>query len=131
MERLAAVLMSPDGLAAAAPAAVRPVVAPPAAAAAEPAPVEEAPEEEALSFDEPYIDSALCTTCNECTELNGQLFRYNADKQAFIADLAAGTFAELVKASELCPVRCIHPGKPRSDDSTATPELIARAAAFN
>ncbi|MDH3212542.1 MAG: hypothetical protein OEM05_08660 [Myxococcales bacterium] len=137
MERLAAVLMSPDGLAAAAPAPVRPVVGLPAeapvaaAAAAEPAPIEEAPEEETLSFDEPYIDSALCTTCNECTELNGRLFHYNADKQAFIADPAAGTFAELVKASELCPARCIHPGKPRSDDSTATPELIARAAAFN
>ena len=32
---------------------------------------------------------------------------------------------------ELCPARCIHPGKPRSDDSTATPELLERASAFN
>jgi ferredoxin len=142
MQRLAAVLMSGDGLAAAASAVVPSVVAPPAEAvpaevdvAAEPAPVapvERAPEEEeALSFEEPYIDTVLCTTCNECTDLNGQLFRYNADKQAFIGDPKAGTFAELVKAAELCPARCIHPGKPRSDDASATPEWIERAAAFN
>jgi ferredoxin len=140
MQRLAEVLMSSDGLAATASAAPPSVVAPPAevAVAAEPAPVtpvapvEGAPEEEeALSFEEPYIDTLLCTSCNECTDLNGQLFRYNADKQAFIGDPRAGTFAELVKAAELCPARCIHPGKPRSDDSTATPELIERAAAFN
>ena len=34
-----------------------------------------------------------------------------------------------MKAAELCPAHCIHPGSPRSDDATATPELIARAAA--
>jgi ferredoxin len=144
MERLAAALMSSDALPLATstplPSAPRPAAAPAvgelaaepaAAAAAEPVVVEAPPEEEALSFDEPYIDTPLCTTCNECTNLNAQLFQYNAEKQAFIADAAAGTFAELVKAAELCPARCIHPGKPRSDDATATPELIARAAAFN
>ena len=100
---------------------------------AEPAPIAEAveEEEEALAFDEPYIDAPLCTTCNECTNINPRLFQYNANKQAFIADATAGTFAELVKAAELCPARCIHPGKPQSGDSTATPELIERAAPFN
>jgi ferredoxin len=145
MERLASALMSQDALSLGAPTplpstpgprpAPLPEVAPvePAAAAApEPAVVEAPPaEEEALSFDEPYIDTPLCTTCNECTNLNSQLFQYNAEKQAFIADSAAGTFAELVKAAELCPARCIHPGKPRAGDATATPELIARAAPFN
>ena len=84
-----------------------------------------------LAFDEPYLDAPLCTTCNECTNINPRLFQYNANKQAFIADATAGTFAELVKAAELCPARCIHPGKPQSGDSTATPELVERAAAFN
>jgi ferredoxin len=136
MERLAAVLISPDGIPAmGAPAARAAQPAPPAespeAAAAEPAVVEEVVEEEAVSFDEPYIDTPLCTTCNECTNLNAQLFHYNAEKQAYIADPAAGSFAELVKAAELCPAHCIHPGKPRDGDSTATPELIERAAKFN
>ena len=132
MEQLAAVLINPSALSAAAPAPMAPAapleVAP--EAAAEPA-VEELPEEEALAFDEPYIDEPLCTTCNECTNLNPRLFQYNANKQAFIADANAGTFAELVKAAELCPGRCIHPGKPRGDDATATPELVERAAKFN
>jgi ferredoxin len=132
MERLAAALMNRDALAAVAPTppAVTPAaVASPAAEAAAPAEVEE--EEESLSLDEPYIDTILCTSCNECTNLNNRFFNYDANKQAFIADAAAGTFSELVKAAKLCPARCIHPGKPRSGDATATPELIARAAEFN
>jgi ferredoxin len=111
-------------------AAAEPAVEPAQDAAVEPA-AEELPEEEALAFDEPYIDLPLCTTCNECTNINPRIFQYNANKQAFIADASAGTFAELVKATELCPARCIHPGKPRSDDSTATPELVERASKFN
>ncbi len=136
MERLAAMLISPDGIPAVGAPAPRPAAPPPPAetveeVAAEPAPLEEVEEEEAISFDEPYIDTPLCTTCNECTNLNAQLFHYNAEKQAYIADPAAGTFAELVKAAELCPANCIHPGKPRDGDATATPELIERAAKFN
>jgi ferredoxin len=79
----------------------------------------------------PYIDSALCTSCNECTNLNSRMFKYDANKQAHIADAAAGTFAELVKAAEKCPARCIHPGAPRAGDRTATDKLVARAARFN
>jgi len=132
MERLAAVLIRPDGLpqtVAAPPAPAPPTL--PEPAAAEPAPPPEPEEEAAPSFDEPYIDAALCTSCNECTDLNPRLFRYNADKQAYIADASAGSFAELVKAAELCPARCIHPGKPREGEASATPALIERAAAFN
>jgi ferredoxin len=140
IEKLAAALISPEGMAAAASAlapsgvAAAAVPAPAAleAPAAEPAPVEEAvEEEEVLVFDEPFIDAPLCTTCNECTNLNGQLFKYNEDKQAYIGNASAGTFEELVRAAELCPAHCIHPGKPRAGDATATPELIERAAKFN
>ena len=35
---------------------------------------------------EAYIDSARCTTCNECTNLNKKMFAYNADKQAYVKD---------------------------------------------
>ena len=47
--------------------------------------VEEEPEE-ALSLDEAYIETVRCTSCNECTNLNGQIFEYNEEKQAFIKD---------------------------------------------
>jgi ferredoxin len=137
MQRLAVTLLDPDAPATTAP---EPGVAAPAApetvapAAAEPTAPEvtaEELDEEPLAFDDPYIDTILCTSCNECTNLNPRLFAYDGNKQAFIADASAGSFAELVRAAKLCPARCIHPGKPRSDDTTATPELLARAAEFN
>ena len=59
------------------------------------------------------------------------MFQYNENRQATVADPAAGTFEDLVKAAEKCPARCIHPGVPRDDDSTVTDDLVARAAKFN
>ncbi|HSR50804.1 MAG TPA: ferredoxin [Acidobacteriota bacterium] len=84
----------------------------------------------AAAAEEPYIDTILCTTCNDCIQLNPLLFRYNSDKQAEIADPSAGTFAQLVQAAESCPAHCIHPGTPRPDDETATSEMVARAQAL-
>lgn len=80
---------------------------------------------------EPYIDSFLCTSCNDCMKVNPRMFGYDANKQAYIADARAGTFAELVKAAEGCPATCIHPGMPRPDDKTATAQVLARAAKFS
>ena len=138
MERLVNVLMNEDALASMSPAAgiapaAVPVAQPATAEAIEAAPAEQAAEEEedTISFADPYITSALCTTCNECTNLNNRMFQYNANKQAIIADAKAGTFAELVQAAVKCPARCIHPGAPRDDDDTATEDLIAKAAQFN
>lgn len=88
-------------------------------------------EEEEISFDDPYIDSILCTTCDDCMAINKLLFVYNDDKQAVIADPKAGTFAQLVEAAELCPASCIHPGKPLDSNEPGLDELIARAAAYN
>jgi ferredoxin len=136
IDRLVALFTDPSALAAS-QAATRtaPVEAPPTKEPVEEeepetvAAAEEEEEEEAFSA-EPYIDSFLCTSCNDCINLNPQLFRYNEDKQAVIGDVSAGTFLELVKAAEACPAHCIHPGSPAEDDETATPEVIARAKAF-
>ena len=87
--------------------------------------------EDTLVFDEPWIDTPLCTSCNDCLEINPQLFIYNEEKQALLGDLDSATFAELVTAAELCPARCIHPGKPWNPDETGLDELIERAAPFN
>ncbi len=137
--RLAQALMDPNGVATlgasapapapAAPAPTAPELRPEAEDAPVPAPVEE--EEESVSFSEPFVDTVLCTTCNECTNLNPLMFKYNADKQAYLADPKAGTFLQLVTAAEKCPASCIHPGEPRKDDDTVTEDLVARAAKFN
>ena len=80
---------------------------------------------------EPYIDSGLCTSCDECTNLNNRMFAYNADKQAYLKDGRAGTYAQLVKAAEQCPVGIIHPGTPLNPKEKGLGALIARASRFN
>ncbi len=90
----------------------------------------EAPEE-VLDFDEPWIDSPLCTSCNDCLTINALLFTYNDNKQAVIADPSVGTFSQLVEAAEICPSKCIHPGKPQNPDEEGLEELMARAKPFN
>jgi hypothetical protein len=116
-----------------APAAAAAVVAArapaPAAAATATKPVAEESEPEQHS-DDPHIDTPRCTTCNECTNLNNRMFAYDGNKQAYIADLNAGTYRELVEAAEACQVAIIHPGKPRNPDEPDIAELLKRAEPF-
>lgn len=78
-----------------------------------------------------YIDSARCTSCNECMNLNKKLFAYNADKQAYIKDASAGTFQQLVTAAERCPVSIIHPGTPLNPKEKDLDKWVKRAGKFN
>lgn len=87
--------------------------------------------EEAAEITEPYIDTPLCTSCNECTNINNRMFAYNENKQAYIKDANAGTYKELVKAAEKCPARIIHPGKPKNPNEPGLDKLIKRAEPFN
>ena len=97
-----------------------------AAAVAAPA----ADEDDGLALD-PYIDSDRCTTCNECTNLNGKMFSYNENKQAVIKDPRAGTFAQLVTAAERCPAGLIHPGTPLNPREKDLEKWVKRAEKFN
>jgi len=103
-----------------------------AASATASAPEEAANAEEpvARSRDEAYIETARCSTCNECTQINPKMFAYDGNKQAYIADIAAGTYAQLVEAAESCQVSVIHPGKPRDPNEPGIEELLARAEPF-
>ena len=102
------------------------VAATPAAAPA-PAAVEAEPER---SSDDPYIETARCTTCNECTQINDKMFGYNENKQASIINPDAGTYRQLVEAAESCQVSIIHPGKPRNPNEPGLDELMKRAEPF-
>ncbi|MEE8412175.1 MAG: ferredoxin [Acidobacteriota bacterium] len=133
MDRLARVLMDLDAvpIAAESPSLERTADAEtvPAETVEETVSADEETEEEDVSFDDPYVDSALCTSCQECLDINPRLFKYDANKQAFITDATHGTYEELVRAAEVCPARCIHPGLP--GDESANDDLISRAAKFN
>jgi pyruvate-ferredoxin/flavodoxin oxidoreductase len=123
-------------LAVAAPAATAAAAAPAATATATavmeaPAAAPAAAEEEESMAIEAYIDSARCTTCNECTNLNKKMFAYNAAKQAEVKNPSAGTFQQLVLAAERCPVTIIHPGTPLNPKEKDLEKWVKRAARFN
>jgi hypothetical protein len=111
-----------------APPAAEPVAETTAAsvAAAAPAP-EEAP---ARSPDEAWIETLRCSSCNECTDINDQMFAYDDNQQAYIRDLTAGTYRQLVEAAESCQLCIIHPGKPINPSEPGLEELLERARAF-
>jgi pyruvate-ferredoxin/flavodoxin oxidoreductase len=102
-------------------AAAAPVAAPAATAVAD---------DDALAL-EAYIDSARCTSCNECINLNKKVFSYNGAKQAEIKDASGGTFQQLVLAAERCPVSIIHPGSPLNPKEKDLEKWVKRAARFN
>jgi ferredoxin len=134
MRNLAEALLAGDAAALPAPTAPAPAPAAPveeAAPAEEEAPAAEPEVEEVEVAEEPWIDTALCTSCNDCMDINAQVFTYNANKQAIIGDPTAGTFEEIVKAAEKCPARCIHPGKPLNPNEPNLEALIERAKPFN
>ena len=116
-----------------APSAAAPqaaAAASPAVAAAAAAPAAAPEPEEKRSPDEAYIETARCTTCNECTQINDKMFAYNENKQAHIVNPDAGTYAQLVEAAETCQVAIIHPGKPRNPAEPGLADLLKRAEAF-
>ncbi len=77
-----------------------------------------------------YIETVRCSSCNECTLASPKMFAYDQNKQAYIADLKAGTYRQLVEAAEGCQVSVIHPGKPWNPDEPGLEELIERARPF-
>mgnify|MGYP001816158185 FL=1 len=134
MQRLTDVLLGMD-VSAAIPAAFSAAdtsAEAPSEQAAEAAEPQEADEQtDTLSFDEPWIDTPLCTSCNDCLKVNAVVFLYNEEKQAYLGDLSKVSYVELVTAAELCPARCIHPGLPLNPNEPGLDELIERAAPFN
>ncbi len=77
-----------------------------------------------------WIESSLCTTCDECTGINGKIFAYDDNKLAYIKDPKGGPFKDIVKAAELCPPHIIHPGMPQNPDEKNLDKLIKQAKPY-
>ncbi|MFZ2652680.1 MAG: hypothetical protein WA210_21480 [Burkholderiaceae bacterium] len=58
------------------------------------------------------------------------MFAYDERQQAYIKDITAGSYRELVEAAESCQVAIIRPGAPRDPNEPGIEELLARAEPF-
>lgn len=79
----------------------------------------------------PWIETELCTSCDECTKLNPNIFAYNNDKKAFIKNPEGGPYLDLVKAAEKCTAGVIHPGLPADRSFADAEKWIKRGEKFN
>jgi len=104
--------------------------APPVAAEAGAATTTEAAEAPPRDPAIAWIDTSRCPSCNECQLVNDKMFLYNDNKQAYIGDVKAGTYRQMVEAAESCQVSIIHPGKPWNSNEPGLAELIERAQPF-
>jgi len=80
---------------------------------------------------DPWIDTDDCTACDECMNLNPQIFAYNENKKAIIVDPRGGPYRDVVKAAERCTAQVIHPGLPRDRSAKDIDKWIARGEKFN
>jgi ferredoxin len=92
---------------------------------------EVAPDQEQEISSDAWVETFRCTSCNDCTEQLPAVFKYNADKQAYVHNPRGGTYAKLITVAEKCPAKCIHPGLPQQPDEPGMAELIKRAEALN
>ncbi|MFW6340905.1 MAG: ferredoxin, partial [Wenzhouxiangella sp.] len=111
-------------------------VAAPTPVTALPPSAETAPKPDAASAGQgdympPWIETELCSACDECTGINSRIFAYNAAGKAEIRDPEGGPYSDLVKAAERCKEGIIHPGLPRNADDPALQRWIQRAEPFN
>ncbi|MCB1158657.1 MAG: ferredoxin, partial [Leptospiraceae bacterium] len=81
--------------------------------------------------EELWIDSSLCTACDECVTINRNIFAYNSEKQAIVKNPRGGPFKDMVKAAEKCSAGIIHPGKPWDEKEKDLEKLIKRAEKYN
>lgn len=101
-----------------------------APAASAPAAAESAPAANG-DYMAPWLETESCTSCDECTKLNANIFAYNADKKAYIKNPDGGPYQDLVKAAEKCTAGVIHPGLPKDKSEKDIEKWIKRGEKFN
>ena len=87
-----------------------------------------APRPEAV---EAWIETAACTSCDECVRKFPAIFVYDGNKQAVLKNARGGSFKDLVLAAERCTARVIHPGAPWNQAEPGLAVWIERAKRFD
>jgi len=94
-------------------------------------PLAAAPVAAADGYEAAWIDTPECTACDECININSNIFAYNDQKKVVILHPQGGKYADIVKAAEKCTASCIHPGMPWNMAEPGVDKLVQRAAKFN
>lgn len=79
----------------------------------------------------PTLDTDNCSACDECININPNIFAYNKDKKAYIKNPDGGPYSDIVKAAEKCTAQVIHPGLPKDRSSKDIDKWIARGEKHN
>lgn len=79
----------------------------------------------------PWLDTDECTSCDECIQVNSNIFAYNDNNKAFIKNPKAGPYKDLVKAAEKCTAGVIHPGLPAERSAKDIDKWIGRGEKYN
>ena len=77
-----------------------------------------------------WTETPLCTTCDECTDINPKIFAYNDDRKAIVINPKGGPYKDIVRSAEKCPAACIHPGTPWDPNEKGLDKLIKRAEKY-
>lgn len=89
------------------------------------------PAQEADDYMAPWIDSDECTACDECMNINKNIFAYNENHKAYIKNPNGGPYSDLVKAAEKCTAQVIHPGTPANKNEKDIDKWIERGKKYN
>ena len=84
----------------------------------------------AEAFEPVWIEQPLCTTCDECIDINPKIFAYNGDNKAAVINPKGGPYKDIVRSAEKCPAGCIHPGTPWDASEKGVDKLIQRAEKY-
>jgi pyruvate-ferredoxin/flavodoxin oxidoreductase len=84
----------------------------------------------AADWEPAWIETPLCDSCDECIDINANIFAYNEEGKAYVKDPKAGLYRDIVRAAEKCTVGAIHPGTPFNRNEPGLGKLIQRAAKF-
>ncbi len=79
----------------------------------------------------PWLDTEECTACDECMNINPNIFVYNDDQKTIIKDPLGGPYRDLVKAAEKCTAQVIHPGLPKNRSEKNIDKWIKRGEKYN
>ena len=93
----------------------------------------EAEAEEELSFDEPWLDTAMCTTCDDCMGINKMMFTFTTTTSRRLSSDPEGRQLSPIswRRPKSVPPSAFTRANRSNPNEAGLEELMARAEPFN